>query len=110
MKRFSYSLERRVIRSFIDFVILCILKEVGESNGTQIVSHLHKKLGIFVSSGVVYPALYALEQGGFIDPVRQAYSRTYSLTSKGKVRLRELKGVPKIFELFETKLCRKSGT
>jgi DNA-binding PadR family transcriptional regulator len=109
MKRFSYSLERRVARSFIDLVILCVLEEVGGLNGNEIVSQIHKKLGILVSSGVVYPALYALERGGFIVAAEQTGSRAYSLSPKGKVRLRELEDIPKIFELFEIKLCREQG-
>jgi len=76
-------LRRRVIKSFMDILILADLKK-GSLSGYDIIGLIHKRFGILVSSGTVYSLLYSLERDGLIKGVWNQRKRVYILTEEGE--------------------------
>jgi len=76
-------LRRRVIKSFMDIIILAELKK-GSLSGYDIIGLIHKRFGILMSSGTVYSLLYSLERNGLIKGVWNQRKRVYILTEKGE--------------------------
>jgi DNA-binding PadR family transcriptional regulator len=80
-------LRERVVKSFMDVFILTQLTEIRMS-GYDIISHLHRKYGILVSSGTVYSTLYSMERKGLIEAMQMKRKRVYTLTGKGEQSVR----------------------
>ncbi|MFQ6068368.1 MAG: PadR family transcriptional regulator [Candidatus Bathyarchaeia archaeon] len=76
-------LRKRVIKSFLDILILVELKK-GCISGYDVLSRIHKKYGVLMSSGTVYSMLYSLERNGLIRGTWNQRKRVYTLTEKGK--------------------------
>lgn len=76
-------LRKRVIKSFLDILILVELKK-GYISGYDVLSRIHKKYGVLMSSGTVYSMLYSLERNGLIRGTWNQRKRVYTLTEKGK--------------------------
>jgi len=81
--KMAEKLQRRVIKSFMDILILAELKK-GSLSGYDIIDFIHKKFGILVSSGTVYSLLYSLERDGLIKGIWNQRKRVYILTEKGE--------------------------
>jgi len=81
--KIAEKLQRRVIKSFMDILILAELKK-GSLSGYDIIGLIHKKFGILVSSGTVYSLLYSLERNGLIKGIWNQRKRVYILTEKGE--------------------------
>lgn len=52
-------------------------------SGYDIISYIHNKFQLLVSSGTIYSLLYSLERNGLIEGVWDERKRTYRLTEKG---------------------------
>ena len=76
-------LRRRVIKSFMDIMILAELKN-GSMSGYDIIGLIYKRFGILMSSGTVYSLLHSIERDGLIKGVQNQRKRVYTLTEKGK--------------------------
>ena len=76
-------LRRRVIKNFMDILILTELKKQSMS-GYDVMGLIHKKFDIIVSSGTIYSLLYSMEREGLIKGVLDQRTRIYELTEKGK--------------------------
>jgi DNA-binding PadR family transcriptional regulator len=81
--------KRRLIKEFLDLVILRFTSEVPCS-GYDIISHIVTKYGIMVSSGVVYGTLYALERNQLLLAYWNGRKRIYKLSPEGKDIIRKL--------------------
>ena len=79
----SEKLRRRVIKNFMDILILTELNKQSMS-GYDVMGLIHKKFDILVSSGTIYSLLYSLERDGLIRGVSNQRTRVYELTEKGK--------------------------
>lgn len=77
-------LRRRVIKSFLDILILSKLEKGEPMGGYDFISFIHKKFGVLVGSGTVYSNLYALEREGFINGYSSQRKRVYKITDMGK--------------------------
>jgi len=77
------NLRRRVIQNFMDILILTELKK-GSLSGYDVISLVHEKFGILMSSGTVYSLLYSLEREDWIRGAWNQRKRVYELTEKGK--------------------------
>ena len=53
-------------------------------SGYDVISYIHNKFRILVSSGTVYSLLYSLERDGLIEGRWNERKRVYALTEKGK--------------------------
>lgn len=80
-------LHRRVIKSFMDILILAELRK-NSLSGYDIIGLIHKKFGILVSSGTVYSLLYSLEREGLIKGTWNQRKRVYELTKKGEQNIK----------------------
>lgn len=76
-------LRERLIKSFLDIFILSHLAE-GEFGGYDILTLIHKRFDVLISSGTVYSTLYALERKGLIKGNFDDRKRCYCLTKDGK--------------------------
>jgi len=79
----SEKLRRRVIKNFMDILILTELKKQSMS-GYDVMGLIHKKFDVLVSSGTIYSLLYSMEREGLIKGVLDQRTRVYELTEKGK--------------------------
>lgn len=80
------NLRRRTIKTFMDMLILTELQEEPLS-GYDVISIIHKKFDVLVSSGTVYSMLYSLEREGFVTATVDDRKRVYTLTEKGEQTL-----------------------
>jgi len=87
-------LRKRVIKNFMDILILTELKKQSLS-GYDVMGLIHKKFDVLVSSGTVYSLLYSLEREGLIKGVLNQRTRVYELTEKGE---RDIKVITKANE------------
>jgi len=80
-------IQRRIIKSFLDILILMELMSRPMS-GYDIISLIHKKFHLLVSSGTVYSTLYSLERNDLIKGKWTRRKRVYFLTEKGQKVIR----------------------
>jgi len=68
---------------------MLILAELQEKplSGYDIISLIHKRFNVLVSSGTVYSLLYSLERKGLVTADMDQRKRVYTLTEKGKQTL-----------------------
>ncbi|MEM0058599.1 MAG: PadR family transcriptional regulator [Candidatus Bathyarchaeia archaeon] len=55
----------------------------GPMSGYDVISFIHNKFNLLVSSGTVYSLLYSLERNGLIEGSWDERKRVYRLTEKG---------------------------
>ena len=80
------NLRRRTIKTFMDMLILAELQQKPLS-GYDIISLIHKRFNVLVSSGTVYSLLYSLERKGLVTADVEQRKRVYTLTTKGEQTL-----------------------
>lgn len=76
-------MHERIIKNFMDIIILAELR-MGPLSGYDVISFIHNKFHLLVSSGTVYSPLYSLERNGLIEGAWNERRRVYKLTDKGK--------------------------
>lgn len=76
-------MHRRIIKSFMDILILAELRN-SPMSGYDVIAFIHKKFGILVSSGTVYSLLYSLEREDLIRGIWSKRKRVYEITEKGE--------------------------
>jgi DNA-binding PadR family transcriptional regulator len=76
-------MHERIIKNFMDIIILAELRN-GPLSGYDVISFIHNKFHLLVSSGTVYSLLYSLERNGLIEGTWNERKRVYQLTEKGK--------------------------
>ncbi|NWF87609.1 PadR family transcriptional regulator [Candidatus Bathyarchaeota archaeon] len=76
-------MHERIIKNFMDIIILAELRN-GAISGYDVISFIHNKFHLLVSSGTVYSLLYSLERNGLIEGTWNERKRVYQLTEKGK--------------------------
>ena len=86
MSKIVENLRRRTIKTFMDILILAELQDKPLS-GYDIISLIHRKFNVLVSSGTVYSLLYSLERKGLVTADMDHRKRVYTLTEKGKQTL-----------------------
>ena len=87
-------LRRRVIKNFMDILVLTEMKRRSMS-GYDVIGLIHKRFDVLVSSGTVYSLLYSLERDGWINATDNRGKRVYALTEKGE---RDIKVITKANE------------
>jgi DNA-binding PadR family transcriptional regulator len=75
-------MHERIIKNFMDIIILAELRK-GPMSGYDVISFIHNKFNLLVSSGTVYSLLYSLERNGLIEGTWNERKRVYRLTEKG---------------------------
>ena len=81
--KMAEKLRKKTLKSFMDILILAELKK-DPMSGYDIISFIHKRFGILMSSGTVYSLLYSMERNGLIKGIWNQRKRVYMLTEKGE--------------------------
>jgi len=76
-------MHERIIKNFMDIIIMTELRN-GSLSGYDVISYIHNKFNLLVSSGTVYSLLYSLERNGLVEGTWDERKRVYKLTEKGK--------------------------
>lgn len=84
------NMHRRIIKNFLDVLILTELRKRPLS-GYDIIAFINNKFRILVSSGTVYSFLYSLEREGLVAGVWNRRKRVYKLTEKGEETIKAIK-------------------
>lgn len=77
-------LHRRVVKNFLDVLILSKLENSKPMSGYDFINFIYEEFGIFISSGTLYSSLYAMEREGFISGYLSRRKRVYKITEKGR--------------------------
>lgn len=83
-------LHRRIIKEFMDILILSELARVPMS-GYDIIKFIRRRFGILVSSGTVYSILYSMEREGMIAGIASDRKRIYRITENGEQSIRSIR-------------------
>ena len=107
------SIERELKRGSLELIVLHLLA-AGEAYGYEIVSKLTAETNgaLEVTDGTLYPVLYRLERGGFVDvrwetAQRGVPRKYYRLTAAGRDELASLTRDWTTFAKAMTKLLRQ---
>lgn len=105
LMKISEELRERLIKSFMDLVILKELRNSVNMSGYDIVTLFHRKFHVLLSAGSVYSMLYALEREEFIQGFVADGKRVYKLTEKGEKKIKNiLLNLDNIYLLIESML------
>ena len=85
-------MHRRVVTNFLDVLILLKLRN-GSFSGYDIISYIHKRFDMPISSGTVYSCLYHLERDGLIKGELVQRKRVYTLAEKGRETVKTILGM-----------------
>jgi len=86
---FLNNMHRRIIKNFLDVLILAELRK-GSLSGYDVIAFINNRFRILVSSGTVYSFLYSLERDGLIAGVWNRRKRVYRLTEKGEKTIKTI--------------------
>lgn len=90
----------RLLRDFMDFIILKELTNNPRISGYDVILLLHKKFHVLLSPGSVYSVLYALERKGWIQGETTSEKRIYKLSDQGQRRVRNMVQNEESIQLF----------
>jgi len=85
-------MNRRAVTNFLDVLILLKLRNSSFS-GYDIISYIHKRFDMLISSGTVYSCLYHLERDGLIKGELVQRKRVYMLTENGRETVKTILGM-----------------
>jgi len=77
------TMQRRVVQNFLDVIVLLKLRK-SPLSAYDVISFVHLKFHMLISSGTVYANLYALERNGLLKGEYAQKKRVYKLTERGK--------------------------
>ena len=102
-------LQKRMVKSFMDVLILTMLKNNNSVSGYDVITYIHKKFGILISSGTVYSLLYSLERDGLIRSTWNQRKRVYTLTEKGEQTIKTILNANDKVHVFLTTIFGKQN-
>jgi len=86
-------MHERMVKSFLDAIVLVKLKERDRTmSGHDVFKLVHRKFRVWISSGTVYALLYSMERNGLIRGrwVGSRRKRVYTLTEKGEEKIKAI--------------------
>ena len=102
-------MHERLIKNFMDVIVMAELRN-GAISGYDVISFIHTKFGLLVSSGTVYSLLYSLERNGLVEGVWDERKRTYKLTEKGQKTIETILNASDKINGFMTSLLKAQTT
>jgi len=102
-------MHERIIKNFMDIIILAELRN-GPLSGYDVISFIHGKFHLLVSSGTVYSLLYSLERNGLIEGTWNERKRVYKLTEKGVKTIDTILSANDKIKSFMTSLLKVQST
>jgi DNA-binding PadR family transcriptional regulator len=83
-------LYERLVKDFMDIIILKELIDGNFISGYDVRVLIHKRFHILISTGIIYSLLYSMERNGLIKGMMTSKKRVYTLTEKGKEKLKHI--------------------
>ena len=102
-------MHERIIKNFMDIIIMTELRN-GSLSGYDVISYIHNKFNLLVSSGAVYSLLYSLERNGLVEGVWDERKRVYKLTEKGEKTIDTLLNTSDKIRGFIANILRSQNT
>jgi DNA-binding PadR family transcriptional regulator len=96
----------RIVKNFMDILIMTELRD-NPMSGYNVISFIHKKFRLLVSSGTVYSLLYSLERDGLIEGKFNNRKRVYALTEKREETIREIQEASEQIQTFTSYLFKR---
>jgi DNA-binding PadR family transcriptional regulator len=82
-------MRERIVRAFLDLIVLMKLSEGCEAlGGYDFVKLVSEEFDVMLSAGSVYSVLYSMEREGLIQGASKRKKRVYSLTDKGEATVK----------------------
>ena len=107
--RILKKMHERIIKNFMDIIIMTELRN-GPLSGYDVISYIHNKFNLLVSSGTVYSLLYSLERNGLVEGAWDERKRTYKLTEKGQKTIETILNANDKINGFMTNLLKVQTT
>jgi len=107
--RILKKMHERIIKNFMDIIIMAELRN-GPLSGYDVISYIHNKFNLLVSSGTVYSLLYSLERNGLVEGAWDERKRTYKLTEKGQKTIETILNANDKINGFMTSLLKVQTT
>jgi len=105
--KISGEIRERIIRNFIDLIILKEIRKNTNISGYDVITLLHRKFHVLLSPGSVYSILYAMERKGLVEGIITKEKRVYRLTKKGEQEIKYFLSNLDTIHLFIQSLFRK---
>jgi len=102
-------MHERIIKNFMDIIIMTELRN-GSLSGYDVISYIHNKFNLLVSSGTVYSLLYSLERNGLVEGVWDERKRVYKLTEKGEKTIDTLLSASDKIKGFMANILKSQNT
>ena len=96
----------RIVKNLMDLLIMTELRS-NPMSGYDVISFIHKKFRLLISSGTVYSLLYSLERDGFIEGQLNNRKRVYVLTEKGEETIQAIQESSQQIQTFMANLFRR---
>ena len=93
-KRILKMFRIRLIREFLELVILKYLIEQNRVSGYDLMRQINEDYGVLLSPGTIYSKLYTLEGKGLIKEEWTKKRREYIITQKGRLAISEFLNDP----------------
>jgi DNA-binding PadR family transcriptional regulator len=107
--RILKKMHERIIKNFMDIIIMSELRS-GPLSGYDVISYVHTKFGLLVSSGTVYSLLYSLERNGLVEGLWDERKRTYKLTDKGDKTIETILNSHEKIKILMTSLLKAQSS
>ena len=101
-------MQKRIVRSFLDVLILAYLRKAPKS-AYDVIAFIHKKFHLLMSTGTVYSTLYSLERDGLIRGNFARRKRIYTITKKGEKTIKAFIKTNDKIQLFVANLLGSSS-
>ena len=107
--RILKKMHERIIKNFMDIIIMTELRN-GSLSGYDVISYIHNKFNLLVSSGTVYSLLYSLERSGLVEGTWDERKRVYKLTEKGEKTIETLLSASDKIKGFMANILKTQNT
>jgi len=82
-------MHRRVVKSFLDIIILEKLNdEIAPVGAYDVINFIHRELGVAYGPDLICALLYSCEKDGLIKSGYNGETKVYSLTDEGKDKIK----------------------
>jgi DNA-binding PadR family transcriptional regulator len=103
----SGEMRERILKSFMDLMILKELRKNVRISGYDIIVLFHRRFHLLLSPGSVYSVLYALERKGLVVGTMTGDKRIYKISKKGEEVVQSVLRNTSSIQLFmESLFCR----
>jgi DNA-binding PadR family transcriptional regulator len=89
-KEKTLDVRKRVLKNFLDVIILRELENNDSLSGYNLIAIIHKKFDLLMSPGTTYALLYSLERKGLIEASIKNGRRVYRLSQRGQKALLDI--------------------